>query len=167
MLLAIDASTSATGYAFGTEKDGAPRCGLWKLPGGADLVFDRTLAIISESVSQLCNLIKPNSVVIEAPLLLVDSEHSAYTTGLLVQLTGAVRAAAARAGATTSLAAVSTVRKTFIGERGIGRAEAKRKVMERCRMLGWDHHGSDDIADAMATWYHAMATRYPKWKPGK
>jgi Holliday junction resolvasome RuvABC endonuclease subunit len=165
VLIGIDASTTATGFALGGPSDGSPRGGVWKLPGAEDLILDRSLAMAAQSVSDLCRMMKAEWVYIEAPLILVNSQHAAHTTSALIQLTGAVRAAATRAGAQVRLAAVSTVRKHFIGRGDLKKLEAKAAVMERCRMLGWDHGGSNDRADSMAVWAFGMARQYPTWAP--
>lgn len=164
MLVAIDASTRSTGFAFGGQGDGRPRGGCWDLPGCDEQVFDVTLARITGSVSELCRMVKAEHVMIEAPLLLVDREHSSATAMALIQLTGAVRAAAKRAGAKIHLASVQTVRKHFIGSAHLKRAEAKAAVMARCRQLGWPCI-NDDQGDANAVWAYGMALIYPKWAP--
>lgn len=165
MLIGIDGSTRATGFAFGGPEDGSPRGGCWTLPGSDEGVFDLTLARVTESLGDLCRMVRAQHVMIEAPLLLVDETHSAHTAMALIQLTGAIRAVAKRCGAKVSLVAVSTVRKHFIGTGSLKRAEAKRAVMDRCRLLGWEHGGDDNRADAMAVWAYGMALKYPSWAP--
>lgn len=165
MLIAIDGSTKATGWALGGREDGAPRSGVWTLPGSDEQVFDLTLARVTESLGDLCRLMKAQHVMIEAPLLLVDAEHSAHTAMALIQLTGAIRAVAKRCNAKVSLVAVSTVRKHFIGTGNLKRAAAKQAVMDRCKLLGWEHGGDDNRGDAMAVWAYGMALLYPSWAP--
>ena len=162
MLIAIDASTVKTGFAFGGVNDGVPRGGVWKGQGADELVFDRTLAGMSESVSQLVRLIKAEWVAIEAPLLINDSNHAAHTAMALIQLTGALRAASKRAGAQVMLVAISTVRKHFVGH-GYPK-NPKEAVMARCRQLGWQPE-DDNVGDAMALWSYAMAIKCPRWAP--
>lgn len=164
MLVAIDASTKSTGFAFGGAADASPRGGCWALPGCDEQVFDMTLARIADSVGELCRMVRAEHLMIEAPLLLVNHGHSAATAMALIQLTGAVRAAAKRAGAKVHLAAVQTVRKHFIGTAHLKREEAKAAVMERCRLLGWPCM-NDDQGDANAVWAYGMALLYPKWAP--
>lgn len=170
MLIGIDGSTTATAFSFGGVNDGVPRGGVWKLPGCDEAVFDRTLAVVHDAVLNLAQLVKAEHVFIEAPLLLVDARHAASTAMALIQLTGAIRAAGARAGCRVTTCAVSTVRKHFIGAGNLKRAEAKRAVIDRCKLLGWpvtDGEGkdSDDRADACAVWAYGMALRYPSWVP--
>jgi Holliday junction resolvasome RuvABC endonuclease subunit len=170
MLIAIDASTRSTGFAFGGPGDGCPRGGVWPLPGCDEHTFDMTLARITESVGELCRMVRAEHLMIEAPLLLVDQQHAAATAMALIQLTGAIRAAAKRQGCKVRLAAVQTVRKHFIGTAHLKRAEAKAATIARCKQLGWpvaDGEGrdSDDRADANAVWAYGMALLYPKWAP--
>lgn len=162
MLIGIDASTTATGYAFGGMSDAAQRGGCWKLPGADEQVFDKTLARATESVSDLCKMLRAKHVVIEAPLLLVDN-RSAHTAMALIQLTGAIRAAARRAGARVTLCAASTVRKHFIGKGNLKSDEAKAAVMARCAELGWPFENDNNRADANAVWAYGMGLHYPAW----
>lgn len=170
MLIAIDGSTRATGFAFGGPADGVPRGGVWTLPGADEAVFDRTLALVHDSVLQLAQLVRANYLYVEAPMPLIDETHSAFTALVLIQLTGAIRAAAHRAGCIVVPIAVSTVRKHFIGRGNLRRAEAKQAVMDRCRQLGWPIHNNDgkdddNRADSCAVWAYGMAIRYPSWSP--
>lgn len=164
MLIGIDASTRSTGFAFGGLKDGSPKVGTWVLPGCDEHVFDMTLARAAESVGELCRMVRAEHMMIEAPLLLVNSGHSAATAMALIQLTGAIRAAASRAGAKVHLAAVQTVRRHFIDTGNLKRADAKAAVMARCHQLGWPV-ANDDQGDAAAVWAYGMALLYPKWAP--
>lgn len=164
MLIGIDGSTVATGFAFGGMNDGAPKGGVWRMPGASDLVFDRTLAGISESISILARQVKAEHICIEAPLLLNDSEHGAHVSMALIQLTGAMRAAAKRAGAEVHLFAVSTVRKQFIGDGRLSGRIAKKAVQDRCSQLGWPFQ-DDNQADANAVWFLGMSRFYPRWSP--
>lgn len=158
MILALDLSTKATGAAFGEPTDRAPRSLLWRFFGASDGYLDRTLSAAIDSVTGICNLIKPERVVIEAPLVVFD--RSAHTMAALMQLTGAVRGAAYRSGCGVRTVSSQTVRKLFLGN---GRPEfPKQAVLAKCELLGW-HTESDDVADAKATWAWGMNDRYPGW----
>ena len=163
-MIALDASTVATGFAFGGPGDGVPRGGVWKLPGADELVFDRTLSIVAESLSALAKMLKADHVAIEAPLLMVGPNHRAQTAMVLIQLTGALRAAAHRAGCRVHLISVQSARAHFIGHGRLPRDEAKAAVQARCKALGWPF-ADDNQADACAVWSLAMARIYPKWAP--
>lgn len=160
MILACDPSTRRFGLAIGGPENGKPRAFTLALPGADELVFDRTLGNAYDTVSLQCRNSGVKIVAIEAPIII--SERSAHTMTALMQLTGAVRAAAQRAGCKTMLVASSTVRKHFIGH---GRhPDPKRAVMDRCRLLGWEV-SDDNAADAAATWAYAMSITYPQWSP--
>ncbi len=160
MLIALDASTVKTGFAFGGPDDGAPKGGVWRGLGADEMVFDRTLAGYSESLSLLIRATKAKRVLIEAPMMI--SDRSAHTAMALIQLTGALRASAHRAGTIVSLVAVQTVRKHFVGN---GRPEyPKRAVQDRCKQLGWGVE-DDNAADAAALWSYGMSLYYPSWAP--
>jgi Holliday junction resolvasome RuvABC endonuclease subunit len=164
LLIAIDASTVATGFVFGGPGDGAPRGGVWRLPGADEVVFDRTLSLAGESLQGLAQLVEAKHVAIEAPLHVIDRFHSAASASALIQLTGALRAAAHRAGCKVHLFAVSHARKHFIGTSHLNGDEAKAAVMARCKQLGWAFQDNNQ-ADACAVWALAMACIYPKWAP--
>lgn len=159
-VVGLDPSTTAFGVACGGERDGSPRAFTWKLGGAEDHVFDRTLSVAFGSAYELFLACKATDAFIEAPIIV--SDRSAHTMMALVQLAGAVRAAAARAGVRTHMVASSTVRKFFCGH---GRPEnPKCAVQERCKLLGWPV-SDDNSADAAATWAYGMAKVCPRWAP--
>lgn len=119
----------------------------------------------SDSLTSLAQLVRAQSVCIEAPLHVIDRFHSAASASALIQLTGALRAAAHRAGCKVMLVSVHAARRHFIGTARMNGADAKAAVMQRCRVLGWDYQGNDNIGDAMAVWSLGMALRYPKRAP--
>lgn len=80
------------------------------------------------------------------------------------------QAAGARANCRVHTCAVSTVRKHFVGTGNLKRDEAKRAVMDRCRLLGWpiangEGRDDDNRADANAVWAYSMALTFPTWAP--
>lgn len=158
MLIGVDGSTRRTGFAFAGPDARAPRTGVWVLPGAADDVLDVTLARASESLLQLCGLTRATHVVIEAPIHI--PERSAHTMMALVQLTGALRAAAARAGCVVRCVSSQTVRAHFIGHGNLKSADAERRIAERCAALGWAAE-THDARDAAATWSWGMAEYFP------
>ena len=162
MVAAFDPSTTRFGVAFGNSFDAGPRSLVWKLPGAEDEVFDRTLSIASDSARELLTLVKAKIVFIEAPIIIAAS--STHTMMSLIQLVGAVRAAASRAGCAVRMVATSTVRRHFIQAGNLKSAEAKRAVMERCRLLGYSIT-DDNSADACAAWDYGMSTVNPKFAP--
>lgn len=56
---------------------------------------------------------------------------------------------------------VKTARQAFIGEATLERAEAKRRCLIMCRMLGWAPKNGDE-ADAAAVWYWGSACEAPR-----
>jgi hypothetical protein len=165
VLLALDLSSVATGFAFGDGSYTAPKVGVWRLPGAADDVFDRTLSVLGESILQLCRVIKATRVAIEAPIIAYGSQknRSAHTAATMLLLTGVARGAAYTATKrNAALVASSTVRKHFVGH-GFP-DNPKKAVMDRCRLLGWQID-SHDAADAAALFAYDMAVHEPKWAP--
>lgn len=164
MLLAIDGSTVATGFAVGGPGSARPRGGVWRLPGADELVFDRTLAQVAESIMLTAQACKAVWCCIEAPMETIDRFHSAASAIALMQLTGAMRAGAARAGCKIDLVSVRQARRHFIGTGYLDGDTAKALVMKRCRELGWPYE-DDNQADANAVWAYGMARHYPKHAP--
>lgn len=164
MIIACDQSTRKFGIAFGGVDSPAPRTMVLTGLGADDAVFDRMVSGFFETVHSLARMVKAEHCFIEAPLLLNDRAHAAHTAMALIQLTGAIRCAAHRAGCQVHLAAVSTVRKHFIGHGNLPGPAAKLAVLERCRILGWQVQ-DDNCADAAALWAYGMAVKYPKWSP--
>jgi Holliday junction resolvasome RuvABC endonuclease subunit len=149
MLLALDASTTKFGFAFGRPEDRAPRSGVWRLPGAADIVLDQTLGMAAEQVTQMCRLIKATHVAIEAPVMMASSGSNSHTLAALIQISGAVRSAAHRSACHIVLVARSSALKHFVGH---GRPEdPKASVQARCRQLSWDF-ADDNAADACCVW---------------
>lgn len=161
MLCALDISSRRTGVAFGGASDGAPRTLHWKMPGGLDTsTLARAAAGLYCSIAELSKIIKPEHIVIEAPLQMPG--RSAHTSLVLIGLFGAACAAAGNTTARVSTGNVATWRRHFCGH---GRpADPKRAVMERCRQLGWQI-ANDDEADAAGLWCYGMSVHYPKWSP--
>ena len=161
-VVGFDPSTTRFGVACGGERDSKPTSFVWPLPGAEPHVFDRTLSVAFSSASELLLACKATDVFIEAPIIIAAS--STHTMMSLIQLVGAVRAAAARAGVRSHMVATSTVRKHFIQQGNLKSAEAKRAVMDRCRLLGYAIT-DDNSADACAVWNYGISLVCPKWSP--
>lgn len=168
MITGVDASTVATGYAFGGPQDAGPRGGVWKLPGADELggKFDMTLMKTGQSVMELSRLLRPRAAYIEAPLDLIDRKHSAATAAALMQLAGALRMSFALVKVRVVLCAVHNVRKAFGVNPYLPSEEAKAAVQARCDDLGWTYD-DHNVADAKATWAYGMMQEYPGWKPNQ
>lgn len=164
MILAIDASTVATGYAFGGASDPLPRGGVWRLPGADEQVLGRTITMLGQSIMEHARMLKPAAIYVEAPFAKIDREHSEQTAVALMQLAGGMRLAAGLLACRIELVAVYNVRKYFIGEGFLSREPAKARVMDRCRDLGWSFQ-DDNQADANALWAYGMAREVQGWKP--
>lgn len=166
MILALDCSTTCTGFAFGGECNGSPRGGIWKLPGADPLNLDDSLGKLSEAILGMAKFIGARHVCIEAPMRKIDRFHSTQSAMALIQLTGAARAAAWRAKAMIHLYPAGTIRKYFIGHGTLEGDVAKSLVQQRCTQLGW-HFENHDHADAIAVWAYGMSQLYPRWSPNK
>jgi Holliday junction resolvasome RuvABC endonuclease subunit len=56
----------------------------------------------------------------------------------------------------------SRVRKHFLGNGNM--PKPKVATMARCRQLGWDYRGDDNIADAMALWAYTKSKYVPNFR---
>lgn len=164
MIIGIDGSTVASGFAFGGPQDCGPRGGTWKLPGADEQVFDRTITMLGNSIMQLARMVKPTAIYIEAPFAKIDREHSEHAAVALMQLAGGMRLAAGLVQCRVELIAVYNVRKYFIGTGYLSRDEAKPRVMEKCKALGWTY-SDDNESDAKAVWAYGMSIEHPGWRP--
>lgn len=166
MIIGIDASTVATGFAAGGPKDGSPRGGVWKLSGCDELggKFDHTILNLGRSMMETARVMRPIAFYIEAPFTTIDREHSRQTAAALAQLTGGMRLAAALVQARVELCAVFNVRKTFGLDPYLGGREAKAIVMAKLDAWGWTY-ADDNEADAKLTWAYGMKCEYPGWAP--
>jgi hypothetical protein len=164
VILAIDASTTATGYAHGGAQDALPRGGVWKLPGADELVLGRTITMLGQSIMETARCVKPTVIYVEAPFAKIDREHSEQTAIALMQLAGGMRLVAGLLACRIELVAVYNVRKYFIGEGFLSREQAKARVMDRCNDLGWSYQ-DDNESDAKAVWAYGMSREVPGWRP--
>lgn len=168
MIIGIDGSTKATGYAFGGDQDALPRGGVWTTPGCDEMggKFDITLGNLGRSIMEVSKLLRPRAIYIEGPMDEIDREHSRATWAALMQLTGGMRTAAALVQCRVELVSVYNVRKFFIGTGRLPGEIAKKKVQERCTELGWEFKDHNH-ADALATWAFGMSREYPGWAPNQ
>jgi Holliday junction resolvasome RuvABC endonuclease subunit len=134
----------------------------WTMPGAEDL--PRACAAISQSLAELCKMVHPSIVAIEAPLTIINSTYGARPAFVLMSLYGAAAGAAHSAGARVVDGHIGTWRKAFLGKGNLPGKEAKRLAMERCEKLGWKVENHDE-ADAAGLWAWAMANNFRQWKP--
>lgn len=160
-VLALDVSSNRTGVAFGDANAGAPRCLTWKLVGcNTDDELHRSLSYLRTSVSELCKLIQPRFVAVEAPLQITD--RNPRTNLALISLAAVACEGGQTAGAVVERRHVQTWRKHFCGN---GRPDDPKAATKRvCDLLGWKY-ANDDEADACGLWSYEMSIRFPKWSP--
>ena len=149
-IMAFDLAT-VTGVAIGDSR-ALPLCHTERLgqvgaPHGARL---------SEALYMTSRLIKqhaPDVVAIEAPVI-AGVKGGQERALLAIGLRSAVVMMAHMRGVRCVEYSVQSVRKHFIGVGRLKRAEAKRRTLERCQLLGW-HVANDNEADAAAVWEFA------------
>jgi hypothetical protein len=161
-ILAIDLAT-VCGFARG-KMGGAPTCGSIRFgtrEASDNAVFAHCLSWIAEVLEPRP---RPDILVLEA--MLPPGAKLGHTSrevrDRLAGLHGIIRGVAHLRGVfDIQEADVGDVRKHFIGRRNLKRERAKRAVVERCCMLGWetiDHNG----ADALALWHYCCARIKPE-----
>lgn len=109
---------------------------------------------------------KPDRLYIEAPTqsLVMGGRTNARTILILYGLYATIAGVARAKGVMVREGKVQTIRKHFIGHGNLKGPEAKRKVAETCRMLGWAPP-NNDAADAGALWHWACSQVAPKLVP--
>lgn len=141
MIVAFDLATT-TGVACGRPCD-VPVAWSFRLTGSHDKRFGEML----RTVNRIFREREPTNIVIEAPFV---GRHPAVAR-LLYGLRGVVLGVAHLHGVDVQERMVSDIRKYFLGHAGGRRKDAKARVMERCREIGWTVR-NDDEADALALW---------------
>jgi crossover junction endodeoxyribonuclease RuvC len=169
-ILAIDLATK-TGWCrgrvgetpeFGTMNFAAKKKGS---KGGTDMLLsgDSVFAAALDWIGEMLDPV-PDIVIIESmlPPEAMRNKTSRQVRDRLAGLHGVVRAVARRKGVgEISEASVGDVRAHFISQRNLKRDDAKRGVIDRCQLLGWDV-ANDNEADACALWSFACALIDPK-----
>ena len=149
-IMAFDLAT-VTGVAIG-DSHSIPLCHTERLgqvgaPHGARL---------SEALYMTSRLIKqhqPDAIAIEAPVI-AGVKGGQDRALLAIGLRSAVVMMAHMRGVRCVEYSVASIRKHFIGVGRLKRTEAKRRTMQRCKLLGW-HVANDNEADAAAVWEFA------------
>ena len=161
LIWAIDLAT-ITGLATGRVGETPIAHSIKLAPQGAsaNLLFVGCLHWFSDA---LVKGPKPDIVAIEE-LLPPIARRGKTSTGAqhrLAGLHGIVRALACHHDVREVTSAnVLDVRQHFIHERTFKREDAKRRVHDTCKMLGW-HAADDNCADALALWSYTVALINP------
>lgn len=174
-ILALDQSSSRTGWAFGTPND-KPTYGSFRSPK-RDVVGER-LAIVYDELGALMDKYEPDLCAFETPFFPVDrgpkkdgetyrfssrvgvvkeKQGAAFNPkviSLLQKVAGIVELQAARRGIPVESYASRSWPPTILGMSVPHGADAKIMVRQRCRALGMPTEG-DDESDAIGIWYHA------------
>ena len=161
-ILALDVSSSATGWAFGIPGD-KPICGVESFGREfPDETFVRAVVWLNAQLSVL----NPAIVAIEAPILTSGGGFTnPHTADLLQGIIHVFRfAVKAKLPGRAQLIAASTVRKTFTGKGAYPKGEAKAAVQAECLRRGWldAETMQPDKADALALWGHMAAQQLPE-----
>lgn len=178
-LLALDVSTR-TGWAIDDRlRLGVPESGLFRCPGslgGRDEGYDfgRTFHAFEVWLRRFIEERRPDVIAKEEPLRLLHPKTrfgakgkmeaalvtSQTTIRCLLGLDAVVEKVAFEFKIDCYDANVQKIKKYFVR----GGAE-KSEMMARCKLLGWDHGGDDNRADAMALWAYAKSISDPKFAP--
>jgi hypothetical protein len=155
-ILALDLAT-VTGFARGKIGE-KPKCGSVDFynntRGFSDAIFAAAYAWVWELLRP------PPDIMIMESMLPPEAMKGATSRAVrdrLAGLHGVARAAAHRRGVgEVSIATTSNIRAHFIGDSSLHRMQAKKAVIERCKMLQWEV-ANDNEADAAALWSYACA----------
>ena len=174
LILALDIATT-TGVCEGRAGD-VPKFYTVKFAKEGDEhedAFERALRWIADRLA----VNRPDVIVVEAPinpaafLGKYDEEtgrmgmtSNPETTIRLMGLWATIAAAAKVKGITYRRARVQTVRKSFLGHGNLKGAEAKRRAMEMCKLLGWSPNNRDE-SDAGCVWFWTCQHFAPRLAP--
>lgn len=162
MILSLDISLT-TGWAVGGEKDMQPGSGVWRFPEGPHNLA-RALVSMRQSVMRVLCDPKMTHMVVEAPLLKIDREHSAYSLYMLVSLGAVAREVAQERGIPVTDPSSNEWRKAVFGKGNYTTVEAKRAAEGRCKQLKWTFADHNE-AEAKCIWYYEATRRWPRWSP--
>lgn len=161
VILCLDLATRM-GWACGVP-GGTPRSGSVRLaPPGSD--HGMIAAGFIKWLHDFNALEHPRAVFFEAPLnpFVMGGRSNFETVQVLLGLPFALRGVCSLlAIPRVEAAAISDIRKHFLGKQRLSGADAKRAVMAMCRNEGWEP-ADDNAADALALFSYASAQLKPK-----
>lgn len=153
-ILALDLA-SRSGFAFGEPGAGPVVFGSHRFasPGAShQAIFGKAIDWTTEKISEL----KPDMVIFEEPLFFRGRKSRAGNNEILYGLPAIISGVCFNFNVfDVRQARVDDIRMHFIGCKP-KREEAKRRVMQRCRQIGWDVP-DDNAGDACALWDYACA----------
>lgn len=162
-ILALDVSSTITGWAFGLPNE-KPISGIdrWKRAGDTeDEVFRRGMVWLHRQIGVL----RPAIVAIEAP---IKASGGGFTNPasqtMLLGLQGVLRAVVkSTLPGRAHLIGSATARKTFTGRGTYGSGEAKIAVQAEVVRRGWLslEDAQPDRCDALCLWAHMAAQQNP------
>jgi len=153
MIAALDISKSGTGICWG-DGDSRPETRVQSFEGEGPVVLRDFQKWLSKL---LRDQIKPDMIVIEAALLMMNDHASAKAARLLLELAGVAKATSSLRGVRDDRiieVSVKTWRKTELGSGNLPGPEAKNRALEKCADLNWlveDHNA----AESAMIWAHA------------
>lgn len=168
--LALDVAT-ATGWAFWEPGMERPHYGTWKLPGGADAIGDKCVAL-HRRLADLHSFSPFDRVYMEAAIQPggLQGFTNVQTIHLLVGLCSHVESFCSAYNLRCRQVPNSSWKKHFIGRgirkgTGLTPAQFKNLSMARCHQLGW-HPDSLDAADSLGILDYALhlAEVTPPWQ---
>jgi crossover junction endodeoxyribonuclease RuvC len=161
-VLALDLA-SVSGWAQGAPGE-TPRSGSIRFaPVGSS--HEAVFAGAVKWMADWLQVSRPKIVVFEAPLpsSFMRGRTNADTAMLLFGLPAVIGAVAYMRGVyDIRKGRVDDVRQHFIGQRRMPGAQAKRAVMNKCRLLGWNPT-DNNAADALALWDYQCSLVAPRY----
>lgn len=164
-VLALDLSTRV-GWAVDPLDGpaGAPRMGLWSLPGLLPATVDAANSKLFDLIESAILHYKPEVLFFEdyMPAGGKDGQRNSKIGQALAGQVYIAGMAGFRASLRVRSALPATVRKHFCGH---GRPkDRKLAVIRACHALGWEP-SDDNEADAAAIWHYAKCLYEPAWAP--
>jgi hypothetical protein len=163
-ILALDVSSTATGWAFGYP-DARPTSGVTRFADKGATEDEVWFGALRWMNTQLA-VLNPDIVAMEAPFFssAAGGQSNPKTMSMLLGLQAVLRTVVkARMPGRALLVASSSARKTFTGRGVYPAGEAKAAVQRECVARGWIDKADiqPDRCDALCLWGHVAAQQVP------
>lgn len=168
MFVALDLSVKNAGFAFWSEGQERPRCGIWKLAPGQEWA-GRAFVRLHRSLLDLHAVEPITDLIWEEPLphWAVSGQTSIVTLKAAAGLAAHALSFAEAVGARHHETNQSTWRRHFLGKlpRGTKTVDLKKMAMDRCRELGFDPERHDAAeACGILDYQVSLAGITPPWR---
>lgn len=157
-VLALDISSTRTGWAFGDTEDKSPKHGSFGLPSSGEVrEYGRRFSAFRKRIIDLVTEHAPTAIWYEAPIMkFKEGQSSIHTIRMLCSLAAFAEEVAHTYRLECRAPEIKDIRKHFIGYSTGKSDELKLAVMKQCHLINWSPANTDE-SDAMAVWSYAVS----------